>query len=94
MSELEDDDHLESLVKQHKIGHVMMPPVEKCKFTESNLAHVDLDQVSVYLYLHGVCGWSENQLRDYKLDNGYKLFLDRHISQVTVSCNIRINMAL
>ena len=30
VSELEDDDHLESLVKRRKIGHVMMPPVEKC----------------------------------------------------------------
>ena len=59
--------------------------------SESNLAHVDLDQVSVYLYLHGVCGWSENQLREYKLDNGYKLFLDRHISQVTVSEKVSIS---
>ena len=30
VSELEDDGHLESLVKRRKIGHVMMPPVEKC----------------------------------------------------------------
>ncbi|XP_063412943.1 uncharacterized protein LOC134695595 [Mytilus trossulus] len=34
------------------------------------------------IYLLSTCQWSDDRLRDYKQDNGYKLFMCNHISDV------------
>ncbi|CAG2212861.1 unnamed protein product [Mytilus edulis] len=35
----------------------------------------------IMIYLLSTCQWSDDRLRDYKQDNGYKLYISNHISE-------------
>ncbi|KAK3085229.1 hypothetical protein FSP39_000245 [Pinctada imbricata] len=45
----------------------------------------DIDFCDIFLYLMNSCKWDDERLKNYKNDNGHRLFLGRHIDNVQLS---------
>ncbi|KAK3098896.1 hypothetical protein FSP39_024075 [Pinctada imbricata] len=52
--------------------------------TLPNIEHYD-----VLIYLLHYCKWPEQRLKNFKNDNGYRLFLANHIDNVEISSTLR-----
>ena len=49
----------------------------------------DIEYCDILIYLLQYCKWPEQRLKNYKNDNGYRLFQANHIDNVTISPLIR-----
>ena len=68
---------------------MILDDVRKADGWTKNLISIpDLESGDIMVYLYKECGWGEKRLKSYKGDNGYKLFLANHISDVEI-CSLQ-----
>ena len=65
---------------------IMVIDVSQVKDWNEHLKEIpDITMGDVMVYMLSTCQWSEDRLRSFKQDNGYKLFQNNHISDVRLS---------
>ena len=77
-------DDLQSRMETAQIKDVM--PIQDVAEWSKNLTVLpSIESCDIMAYLVSECGWETARLTSYNKDNGYKLHLDNHISNVTIA---------
>ncbi|CAG2212330.1 unnamed protein product [Mytilus edulis] len=85
---IEEDDYKDLCKERRRIStkegqfHYVIDVTEVKDWTADLRGVPSVETGDIMIYLLSTCQWSDDRLRDYKQDNGYKLFMCNHISDV------------
>ncbi|CAG2220106.1 unnamed protein product [Mytilus edulis] len=85
---IEEDDYKDLCKERRRIStkegqsHYVIDVSEVKDWTVDLRGVPSVETGDIMIYLLSTCQWSDDRLRDYKQDNGYKLYMCNHISDV------------
>ncbi|XP_061195896.1 uncharacterized protein LOC133204152 [Saccostrea echinata] len=80
----DESDELQSVVNGNN-GKDFLPIQNVTKWSTNLATLPSIESCDVMVYLINNCGWEASRLTSYKKDNGYKLHIDNHISDVNIA---------